>query len=387
MAKNDIASELIIKEDIARDKRIIKTSVIGIIANVLLAAFKATVGFLSNSIAIVLDAVNNTTDAASSIITIVGTKLAGKAPDRKHPFGHGRAEYLSALIIAVIILYAGLTSLVEAIKKMITPQLPDYKTAALIVVSAAVIVKLLLGRYFKKVGRQVNSSALVNSGADALLDAVIALSTLAAAAIYIFFGISLEAYLAALISAVIIKTGISMMIEALSSILGERVDLDFAKEIKKTVCSFEGVSGAYDLVLNNYGPNKFNGSVHIEIPDTYSADMIDELLREITVEVYRKHKVVLTAIGVYSINTKDEFAKSVFEHIKEIVTKEDHVLQIHGFFINREKKTIRFDIVVSFDVPDRNALYKKILDEVQAEYPDYQIQIALDTDYTQEEMV
>ena len=141
-----------------RDRTIIRTSVIGILANVLLAAFKAVVGLTFNSIAIVMDAVNNLSDAASSVITIVGTKLAGKEADRKHPFGYGRIEYLSAVLISLLVLYAGVTALVESVKKIIRPDTPDYSAVSLVIVAVAVVVKLLLGRYVKGVGKRVNSS-------------------------------------------------------------------------------------------------------------------------------------------------------------------------------------------------------------------------------------
>ena len=187
-----------------REKTIVRTSIIGILANIGLAAFKAVVGLTANSIAIVMDAVNNISDAASSVITIIGTKLAGKEPDKKHPFGYGRVEYLTATIISILVLYAGITALVESVKKIITPDTPDYSAAALIIVGAAVLVKLVLGRYVKGVGQKVHSDSLVNSGADAMLDAVISAATLVAAAVYLIFHVSLEAYLGAIIALVII---------------------------------------------------------------------------------------------------------------------------------------------------------------------------------------
>ena len=176
-----------------RNKIIIRTSIIGIVANVLLAAFKAVIGLTANSIAIVMDAVNNISDAASSVITIIGTKLAGREPDKKHPFGYGRIEYLSAMIISLLVLYAGITAFIESVKKIIHPETPDYGTTSLVIVVVAVIVKIVLGRYVKKIGNEVNSDSLVNSGDDAVLDSVISASTLAAAAVYLIFNVSLEA--------------------------------------------------------------------------------------------------------------------------------------------------------------------------------------------------
>ena len=370
-------------EQINRNRIIIRTSIIGILTNVFLAAFKAVVGLASNSIAIVMDAVNNLSDAASSIITIVGTKLAGKEADRKHPFGYGRIEYLSAMVISFLVLYAGITALVESVKKIIHPDTPDYSAATLIIVAVAVVVKIVLGRYVKRVGEKVNSDSLINSGEDATLDSVISASTLVAAGIYLIFHVSLEAWLGALIAAVIIKSGIGMLLETLSKILGERADAQLVLDIKKTIRSLPEISGAYDLVLHNYGPDSYNGSVHIEVPDTLSADELDRLTRRVYAEVYHKHNVILTGIGVYALNTKDPEAVAAREKIARIVTEDPHVLQMHGFFMDKEEKILRFDIIVSFDAADRRQIYREACEKVQREYPDYTLQVAMDMDFSE----
>ena len=339
---------------------------------------------MSSSIAIIMDAVNNISDAGSSLITIIGTKLAGREPDKKHPFGYGRVEYLSAMVISVIVLYAGVTSLVESVKKIINPDVPDYSTVSLIIVGAAVVVKIVLGRYVKSVGKKVNSASLVNSGEDATLDSVISASTLVAAAIFLIFDISLEAWLGAIISLVIIKSGFEMIKETVSQILGERNDADLAKSIKETVTGFPDVQGAYDLVLNNYGPDTWNGSIHIEVSDTYSADRLDQLIRSIQVKVYEEHHVILTAIGVYSVNTKDAEIIEAYKKVKDLVLSHEYVRQIHGFYMDKEKKTLRFDIVVSFDAEDRRAVYGKVIEAVGKEYPGYELQVAMDTDFSED---
>ena len=366
-----------------RNRIIIRTSIIGILANIFLAAFKAVIGLTANSIAIVMDAVNNLSDAASSVITIVGTKLAAKEADRKHPFGYGRIEYLSAMVISLLVLYAGITAFVESVKKIIHPETPDYSTVALIIVAVAVIVKIILGRYVKHVGKTVNSDSLVNSGEDATLDSIISASTLAAAAVYLIFHISLEAWLGAVIAAVIIKSGFEMLRDTLSKILGERADAELARAVKETVTGYPDVSGAYDLVLHNYGPDAYQGSVHMEVPDTLTADDLDKLIRKITIDVYMKHNVLLTAIGVYSINTKDPEARAARDSVSKTVMKNPYVLQMHAFYLDKAEKTIRFDIVVSFDAKDRQEVYRDICERVQKEYPDYRLQIAMDTDFSE----
>ena len=371
------------QKELDRGRQIVRTSVAGIAANLALASFKAAVGLLSNSIAVVMDAVNNLSDAASSVITIIGTKLAAKEPDRKHPFGHGRVEYLSAMIIAVIVLYAGITSLVESVKKIIAPETPDYTAVTLIVIGAAVIVKIVLGRYVKGQGKKLNSDALVNSGEDATLDAVISAATLAAAAVFLLWGVSLEAYLAAVISLLIVKSGIEMLRETLSKLLGERADVELARSIKETVLSFPQVQGVYDLVLNDYGPDRINGSLHIEVPDTLSADDLDELLREISMKVYSEQKVILTAVGVYAVNTRDAQVVAMREKIHELVFAHENILQMHGFHVNNQRKTIRFDLIISFDAQDRRAVYDHVVSDVQEMYPDYQVQVTMDTDFSE----
>ena len=373
-----------IAEGNSREKTVVRTSIIGIIANVFLAGFKAFVGLMTNSIAIILDAVNNISDAGSSIITIVGTKLAGKEPDKKHPFGYGRIEYLSAMIISVIVLYAGITSFVESVKLIINPELPDYNTISLVIVAVAVVVKILLGRYVKSVGVKVKSDSLINSGEDATLDSIISASTLVAAGVFLIFHISLEAWLGAVISIVIVKSGIEMLRETISHILGERNDSELAKSIQNTVLSFPDVQGAYDLVLNNYGPDNWNGSIHIEVPDTYSADRLDQLIREITMKVLCDHHVILTAIGVYSMNTKDEDIIRAKEKVQNIVFSHEFVRQMHGFYLLKDQKTMRFDIVISFEAKDRRAVYSAVVDDVQKAFPDYELQVTMDTDFTEE---
>lgn len=367
-------------EAVARAKIIIKTSLIGIGANVLLAVFKALVGFAVNSIAIVLDAVNNLSDAVSSIVTIIGTKIAGTAPDKQHPLGHGRIEYLSAMIISLIILYAGITSLVEAVKKIMHPSEPEYSAVSLIIVAVAIVVKILLGRYVKKTGKRVNSDSLVNSGEDAKLDAVISASTLVAAVIYLGFEVSLEAWLGALISCVIIKSGTDMLLDTLSQIIGERADSDTSKKIKKIAGSFEGVSGVYDLVLHAYGPETYTGSFHIEIPDTMTAEKIANLEEEIVVAVYRETGVIITGISIYSRNTGDPEITAMQARIREAVMKVEYVIQMHGFNYNKETKLLRFDVVVSFDAPDRNEVWKEVQDIAQGLYPDAHLVVTMDAD-------
>ena len=356
-----------------RENIIIKTSIIGILVNILLVIFKATVGLLSNSIAIILDAVNNLSDALSSIVTIIATKIAD-------PLGHGRVEYLSAMIVAGIIFYAGITSLIESIKKIINPEKVEYSKITLLVLLVSIILKLVLGKYVKTKGENFNSPSLVASGSDAMSDAILSLSVLLSAILYIFTKINIEAYVGVLISIFIIKAGLEIFMDAVNEILGKRVDKDIKTKIKKTICEIENVHGAYDLVLHNYGPDKYIGSVHIEIPDSMTAEEIDPLERHITDVVLAKHNVYLSGITIYSMNTRNEEFKKIHSDILKTVMSNEGVLEFHGFYIEEKNKSIRFDIIIDYSKKNRNEIYEKIYNDVKKKYPDYTISIKVDID-------
>lgn len=364
-----------------REKIIVRTGVIGVSANLFLSAFKALIGILANSISVILDAVNNLSDAIASVITIAGTKLAGRAPDKKHPLGHGRIEYMTALVVSALVLYAGVTALVESVKKIIEPVEPNYSLLSFIVIGAAIVVKILLGVYVQRVGKRVESASLIASGADAAFDAILSASVLATALIYFFTGVSLEAYVGVLISAFIIKSGIGMMRETLGDILGRRTDKEVSAAIKETLCAEPDVHGAFDLFLYDYGPNKKYGSVHVEVNDTLTASDIDALCRRLEYAVYHENGVILTGIGIYSINTRNDEIGAMRRAILECVMKEDAVKQFHGFYADPEKKYATFDVVLSFEC-DREATVRLLCEKVGALYPDYSFVIQPDIDIT-----
>ena len=363
-----------------REKVIVRTGVLGIIANLLLSGFKAAVGLLSGSVAIILDAVNNLTDAVSSLVTVVGAKLSGKAPDKKHPLGHGRAEYLSAMIVAVIVLYAGVTALVESIKKIVNPEDVSYNKWTFIIISAAIAVKIILGIYFRLTAKKVDSDALSASGVDALFDAVISASTLVAAVLYLTLEWRLEAWLGALIALVIIRSGIGMLRGTVSQILGERIDKEVTEAVRAAVLDFPEVGGVHDLILHSYGPTMLIGSLHIEVPDGMTAAELDTLERDIAKAVYRKTKVVITGVSVYAANTGDADIAAMQDAVRELADANRAVLQIHGFYVNKQEKTLTFDAVLDFDVPDRDAAAAELKAAVEALYPDYTVHMTLDSD-------
>ena len=363
-----------------RDQVIVRTSILGIAANVLLAAFKAAVGLITNSIAVVLDAVNNLSDALSSVITIVGTKLAGKAPDKKHPLGYGRVEYLSAMIVSAIVLYAGITSLVESVKKIIHPETPDYGVVSLVIIAAAVAVKIALGLHVKRTGQRVNSAALTASGADALNDAILSVSVLASAVVFLLLGVSLEAYVGVVIAVFIIRAGLEMLTETLDDILGKRLDADTRHAIKATICQEEQVMGAFDLILHSYGPELLIGSVHVEVPDTMTAEEIDAMERRLARTVYKEHGVLLTGIGIYAVNVSDPEVSDMRDRVLGILIAHEGVLQMHGFKADTEARELYLDVILDYALENREGLFEDLCRDVRAAYPDYNVHMTMDID-------
>ena len=365
-----------------RSQKIIRTSIIGIVANVLLAAFKAAVGILASSVAIVMDAVNNLSDALSSVITIIGTKLSERPADREHPFGFGRVEYFSAIIIAVLVLSAGITSLIESVKKIFNPTEPEYTTVTLIVIVVAIIVKLVLGQYVKRQGQQLKSDALIASGSDALFDAIITLATLVSAGIMLLWNVSLDGILGALISLVIIKAGIEMLASPVNELLGARISQELVHDIKQEVGAFEGVHGVFDIILHNYGPNVLIGSLHVNVYDTMNAYDIQGLTRSISEQMYAKHGIVMT-VGVYAIATGENKRSELQGVVMQTLAKHPEIVQVHGFYYFEKERRVSVDVVPDISVHDEAALSARLTEELKALIPDKEITIVIDHNYSE----
>jgi cation diffusion facilitator family transporter len=364
-----------------RETAIVRTSAIGIAANVALAVFKAVVGILSNSIAVTLDAVNNLSDAISSIITIVGTKLSNKKADREHPFGHGRIEYITTTIIAAIIMYAGISSFIKSIQGIMDPVTPDYSPLSLVIIAVAVLVKIILGHYVRSVGNRVNSDTLIASGSDALFDATLSTSVLTAALIFIFTKISLEAYVGVIISVFIIKASIELLQGSIKEIIGMRPDAALSTLIYDIVKEDPDAEGVYDLIIHNYGPDRFVGSFHTEVLDTTSAIEIDTMTRRLSTEIYKQTsgKIIIAAIGIYARNTTDNRIVKMRTEVTEMALAHEGVLQVHGFIADIENQFMAFDTVIEFGY-DGKQIVHDIIHEVEAAYPDMNVSVLLDRD-------
>ena len=361
-----------------RQKKIIKTSILGIVVNIILVTFKATIGLIVNSIAIILDAVNNLTDTVSSVVTIVGTKLANKKPDKKHPYGHGRIEYFTSVIVAFIVLIAGTTALKESVEKIINPGDIDYSIVSLIIIAVAVLVKFFFGGYVKKVGKEVNSQSLVASGEDAFMDSILSFSTLVAGIINYIWKLSLEGYLGVIIAIFIIKSAIEMLRETLNIMIGERADKELTDKLKEKVCSYDEVQGAYDLSLHNYGPSKSIATVHIQVRDDMTAKEIHALTKEITIDIYNEFGII-TTLGIYAANENGEFSE-IKKELNKIVKEYKDIKQLHGFYVDEKNNKIYFDLIFDFDCENIEEIKDTIISKLKEKYPEYDFVVILDDD-------
>ena len=231
----------------------------------------------------------------------------------------------------------------------------------------------------KAQGEKVNSGSLIASGSDATFDAILSASVLGSAIIYTLTGVSLEAWVGAVISVFIIKSGIEMMNETLNEILGARAEPETTLEIKRMLSEPPEVRGAYDLILYNYGPDRNYASVHLELPDTMTVDAVDRLTRSLEAKVYKATGVILTGVGLYSYNTGDGEAVRIQNDVRKRVLQHDWAMQLHGFYLDAARKEMRFDVVMSFDIRPREGV-EIIQREIQEAYPGYAIQIVPDVD-------
>lgn len=367
-----------------REKGIVATSSIGIGGNVVLVAMKAIIGIITGSIALIVDAVNNLTDALSSIITIIGTKLSNKKPDRKHPYGHGRVEYVTSTIIGALILFAGGMAIYESIVSIIdhfkNGTMPEFTNISLIIISVAILIKLALGIFYRIRAKQLNSDVLKASGLDSLFDAILSLGTLISAIVALFANTYIEGYVGIAIGLFILKSGFGVVRESISQIIGQRIDDETTTKIKHEIAEVQGVDGVYDLILNSYGTNKFIGSVHIGVKNNISAVEIMDLEKKIAGLMYFKHNIIMT-VGIYAQDTEDAETQEMLTYLLDAIKDNPNILQIHGFYINKEINIVSFDIVLSFDEKDPEGAAETIRQTIKVKFPKYNYICNIDYDY------
>lgn len=367
------------REKKKREDKIVHSSFIAILGSLILSIFEIVTGIVSNSSILVLYGIETVSTGIASMVIVVGIKLSSKEPDKKHPLGYGRFEYVADLVVATIIVYIGITALISQIKAIVAgPPLPNYTQEAYVVLVIAMVTKFLFGLHENQVGIKTRSKALIGTAIDSYANALFSFTIILSAIIYERLGIDVENYIGLLISAMIIRNGFGIFMNTLTEILGRRANPLFVKEIKDAIMEFEPVEGVYDCVLHSYGRDRYVGSVHIEIPSSMPILELENLQRRISEKIYSKFGVMLTAVGIYAINYEDYDFMRIYNYLNTIAKHYRDVEEVHGLFFDRENKRISFDIVLDCSVEHKDLMIQAFKAELEEEYRDYTVTIHRD---------
>lgn len=364
----------------SREGNIAAVSLLGMAVNLLIAAAKVIVGLLAASIAIVSEGVNNATDALTSLLTLVGTKLAGMHPDEKHPFGYGRIEYLTGLVISVIILVAGVEMLKSSIALIFSPEKLKISTLSLVIVAVSAVIKFVLGTFTIKAGHKTDSSALTGVGLDCRNDAFVSVITIVSALVFLIFGLSVDAYAGIVVSLLILKAGGEVLFATVSELLGRPGDEKLAARLYQKIRSADGVLNAADMMLHCYGPDRYSGSVNVEMDHEKTVGEVYELLHKLQLQIMHEEKVTMV-FGIYAVDNDHEEVRALRKHIGAFVSGNEHIRSLHAIYLDPESRRIYCDFVVDYKLRDWDGLKAAFLDYMKKDYPDNEIELTIETDY------
>lgn len=364
----------------SREGAVVTVSALNILVNLISAAVKVVIGMAVSSIAIVSEGVNNATDSATSLITIVGTKLSAKHPTEKHPFGFGRIEYLTSLLIAVLILFTGAELMESSIKLIFDPQEMSisYVTMAIIAVSA--ILKLLLGTFTIKEGKRVDSSSLAALGTECRSDSVVSVITLVTALVFLVFRVNLDAYAGIIMALIVLKAGLEVLKETLSDLLGQSGEKELAQELYRIIRAEPLVLNAADMMLHNYGPDAYSGSVNVEIDHSKTVGEVYAALHELQLRIMHEKHITMV-FGIYAVDKDHQEIRQLREQVAAFVREQEHVTSYHALYIHPNGRDIYVDLVVDYDLADWDALRREFTDYMAARYPEKHLELVIETNY------
>ncbi len=363
-----------------REGIISTTSVLGIITNALIAIGKVIVGLLASSIAIVSEGVNNASDALTSVLTLVGTKLARKHPDAKHPFGYGRIEYLTSLVISILILVTGIEMLINAVKLIFEPEELSITVLSLVIVAASAVIKFFLGIYTIRMGKKAESGALEAVGLDCRNDSFVSLVTILSAVVFLVFHVSIDAYVGILTSLLIIKAGVEILKDTLSELIGRPGEKDLAVQIYNEILKTEGVLGAADMMLHNYGPEAYSGSVNIEIDHEKTVEEIYQVIHRLQLKIMHEYKVTMV-FGIYAVDNDHDDVRKLRKDIGQYVTDTEHVKSFHAVYLEPGTNRLYCDLIVDYDLKDWDVLRADFSEYMKKLYPDRELELTVETEF------
>ena len=364
----------------SREGIIAGTSGLGILVNLLIAVIKVILGVLASSIAIVSEGVNNASDALTSVLTLVGTKLAGKKPDEKHPFGYGRVEYLTSLIIAILILVTGAEMLISAVKLIFEPAQMDISVVALIAVALSAVIKFFLGLYTIKMGQKADSGALTAVGLDCRNDSFVSVITILSAVVFLVFHFSVDAYVGVFTSLIILKAGIEVLRETVSELLGRPGEAELAARIYQEIRATPCVLGAADMMLHNYGPEAYSGSVNIEIDHDKTVGDVYQVIHELQLRIMHEHHVTMV-FGIYAVDHDHEDVRQIRKIVGDFVRSQEHVKSFHAIYLAPDSNKLYCDLVVDYKVSSWDALRETFLTYMAQNCPDKEIELTIETEF------
>lgn len=339
-------------------------SVVGIFCNVLLFSVKLTIGLILSSLAVTADAFNNLSDAASSIISFVGVKMAGKPADAEHPFGHGRIEYIAALIVSFLVIEVGFTFFKSSISKIMHPEEITFDPVPFIILILSILVKLWMAFFNNKLGKRIDSKVMLATAADSLGDVITTSATVISIVICHFTSINVDAIAGLIVSGIVIWSGVSIAKDTLEPLIGQRVPSELYQKITDMVESYEGIVGAHDLIVHNYGPNRSMATIHAEVPNDVSIEASHEIIDRIERDAKKKLNILLV-IHMDPIEMRDEEVLELRDKTSHIVHALDPELHFHDFRVlkENEQKNLIFDLVVpdSYTEKDANRVMHQLI--------------------------
>lgn len=367
-----------------REKYGVFAGLVGIVVNIIIASAKLLIGTVSGSISITADAVNNFSDAGSSVITLIGFKMANKPADPSHPYGHGRIEYISGMIVAFIVLIFGVELMKSSVDRIMNPVELTYNVWGIIVLALSIVFKLWLGLFNRKLGKAINSSTMTAVFTDCVSDSGATAVTIISMLLAHFANINIDGILGAIVAVIIIIAGINIIKDTLNPLLGQAPDKELVENIAETVLSYDKVVGIHDLIIHNYGSTKTFGSVHVEVPANENVLVVHEIMDNIELEIKKKYGVEIVA-HTDPIETDNELVLKYKGELAEIINAIDSKLSFHDFRLvsGPTHTNLIFDVVLPYEMKmDENELKEIIALKVKEQRPNFNCVITVDRDYS-----
>lgn len=364
----------------SREGIISVTSGLGIFVNIFMALAKVIIGALVSSIAIISEGMNNAADVLSALLTLVGTKLAKKHPDEKHPFGYGRIEYLASLVISVLILVTGVEMVSSSVKLIFHPEELNISYLALAVVAGSAIIKFFLGVYTIKMGKKADSGALIGVGVDCRGDAFASIITIVSSLLFLLFGISVDAYAGILVSLLILKAGFELLMDTVGDLLGRPGEHELAVKMVEEIHNTEGIISVADVMLHNYGPDAWSGSVNVEMDHKMTVGEIYRILHALQLRIMHEYHVVMV-FGIYAVDNDHEQVRELRTKIASYIREKEHVKSYHAVYVSEDEKKIYCDFIVDYKLLDWDGLREDFIKYIKEFYPAYEIELTIETEF------